>query len=252
MKYIIPSLVVLVAASLMTSLSADVIKITGDTADRALMVWENNPNFDGGVNSSTFRAGVAGTDAKDGKGRAIIFVFQLPANLASTNISSISFSATLASITSAGYFAFSGDLYALGVRSVNEVLKTDYYVGANDVSTGASLIQDDFVTSATSLGVVSTDASGNENLTSFVKAQLDAGKAGQYIFLRINPDYTTLPATIPAGYNFASADHSDGENLWPTLTITTSSIPEPSIVAMFIGITGFLLTCGSRFFCRVR
>lgn len=207
-----------------TQAAAALIEITGNTADRETYT---GPGWPGGLNGATVRVGAGGSAPH--LERAAVFVFQLPIDILAADITSVSFSNTLVSHAGTGW-TFSFDLYALDARASSTVLASDHYAGGNDTRSGVHLIQQDFATNASlANSVLSTDSAGSISLTSFIQAQLNAGKGGQYIFLRINPD--TSPTS--GGLNFATADNTTLNMVLPTLTIST--IPEPSAAAGLAG-----------------
>lgn len=200
------------------------VVITGDKADRETYT---GPGWAATDTATTLRVGAGGSAPH--LERAAVYVFQLPAGLAAADITDVSFSTTI--ITLAGTPTFNFDLYALNARSAKDVLTTDHYAGANDTRSGVTLIQKDFATKDVAAGLISISDAGKINLTSFVQSQLNAGKAGQYIFLRINANVSATSG----GLNLASADNTS-VMVPPTLTIsTTNNIPEPGALVMVIG-----------------
>ncbi|MFA6962838.1 MAG: hypothetical protein WC205_18930 [Opitutaceae bacterium] len=230
MKYLTISLLSLVCSSFTSTIaSAATVTVSGLTTDAGVTA---NLQLDGGSSSTTFRAGLT---TSSGFGRSGVWVFQLP-NISASDVQSVSFSVGLVSLTNSGSINFNSDLYAITATASNSVLGSYYYNGsAADTTSGVSLIQDNFTTTSTSTGAVSTSLAGDSALTSFVVSQLNAGNGGKFIFLRISADTDTL-TSVAAGYNFATADNiTDGVTL-PTLTITTTSIPEPSTYAIILGL----------------
>lgn len=241
MKYLTLGFFALACASLVSSpASADTITLSGLTSDAGVTA---NLQLDGGSAATTFRSGLT---TSSGFGRAGVWVFQLPTTLSASDIVSVSFSVGLVSISSTP--SFNADLYAITSSSSSSVLGSYYYNGSTaDTTSGVSLVQDNFATSSTATGTVSTSTVGTTALTSFVSAQLTAGNGGKYIFLRVSSDLDTLLSQA-TGYNFATADNTTSGVTLPTLTIiTTSSIPEPSTYAMILGLfaTG-LAVCSRR------
>lgn len=230
MKYLTLGFFALACASLVSSpASADTITLSGLTSDAGLTA---NLQLDGGSAATTFRAGLT---TSSGFGRAGIWVFQLPTDLSASDIVSVSFSVGLVSISSSP--SFNADLYAITASLNNNVQGSYYYNGsAADTTSGVSLIQDNFATSSTAAGMLSTSTDGSTALKSFVSAQIAAGNGGKYIFLRVSPDIDTLLSQA-TGYNFATANNITEGITLPTLTIiTSSSVPEPSTYAMILGL----------------
>jgi len=228
--------------------------ILGDPADNEVQTAGDNPTYTQGA--SFVKGGTTPTDPTLGDGfysgtytsgggfghysgsYEPIFVFQLPTLAAGAMFTTASFNATLTQITSGTATAptFNGDLYGLGARAAADVQARDYFVGATD--TGATLIQDNFVTPTTALGTLSTSSAA---LLSYLNVQYGGGaNAGKYVFVRINPDiqgqYNANPnagsATVP-GYAFASGNATSGQ---PSITFDSgpgvSAAPEPAQMEM--------------------
>lgn len=205
-----------------TAVAAD-ITIAGNTADRDVYTgagWPSN------VNSQTMRVGTGGL-APNPLERAAVFVFQLP-DIDAALITGASFSFDLVGRVGSGW-SFDFDLYALSARASADVLASDFYAGAADQRSGVFLIQDDIAGSTTPIGRVVTGNSADSSLTSFIQDQLNNGKAGQYIFLRLNADVAGLTS---GGINVASADNADAA-LRPVLVLQT--IPESGTTTLMIG-----------------
>lgn len=136
----------------------------------------------------------------------------------------------------AGTPDFNGDLYGLGRRASATVLAGDFYNGAFD--SGATLIQDDFLNPSSPVRTdpntgpfITTDTAGSAALVAYLNTQYAGGAgAGEYVFLRINPD-----ATGPQGnesYNVLTAN-AGGGNEKPLLTYTAAVVPEPASLVLF-------------------
>ena len=229
--------------------------ILGDPADNEVQTDSSNSTYTQGASfvkggstptDSTLGAGFYSGAYDNGSGGfghysgsyEPIFVFQLPTLAAGSVFTTASFNATLTQISSGNDTAptFNGDLYGLGARAAADVQASDYFVGATD--TGATLIQDNFVTPTTTLGTLSTSSAA---LLSYLNAQYGGGaNAGKYVFVRINPDiqgqYNADPnansATVP-GYAFASGNATSGQ---PSITFDSgsgvSAAPEPAQMEM--------------------
>jgi hypothetical protein len=144
-----------------------------------------------------------------------VIPFLLPAIPIGKELKEVSFSVNLES-PSATWGTLNCDLYGLDARSVATVLSTDFFVGDYDTDGSATAIQDDFIPNAAVVGTINSDAGGNANLKTFIQAQYDNGKAGEYIFLRINPDVAFV--TTYLRINVSSADVSTA-SFRPKMTI---------------------------------
>jgi hypothetical protein len=110
----------------------------------------------------------------------------------------------------------------LGYRSSSTVLVGDFFVGAYGTDgTDATAIQADFGISwapgesTSAAGVYSTNATGDTALVTYLNAQYTAGaQAGDYVFLRFNPD------TVQSTNNYWTIASGDSATP-PVLTITT-------------------------------
>jgi autotransporter-associated beta strand protein len=155
---------------------------------------------DGVVSATTatgLLAGGSGTPALD---RSAVFVFRLP------NLGAVANPFTTAKfqfhLSSKSGTPPNADLYGLGRRAGPTVLASDYY-GETTTSdpTDATLILNNFLTSTTGNGVVSTSATAFRN---YLNAQYASGAgAGQYVFLRLSSD---TPATGANRFNLTSAN----------------------------------------------
>jgi hypothetical protein len=167
--------------------------IYGETSDTEV-------RDDGVVSATTatgLLAGGSGTPALD---RSAVFVFRLP------NLGAVANPFTTAKfqfhLSSKSGTPPNADLYGLGRRAGPTVLASDYY-GETTTSdpTDATLILNNFLTSTTGNGVVSTSATAFRN---YLNAQYASGAgAGQYVFLRLSSD---TPATGANRFNLTSAN----------------------------------------------
>ena len=134
--------------------------------------------------------------------------------------------------------AYNIDLYGLGTRSASTVQLEDYYVGALD-STDATLIQDNFTpngASGTAGTLQATNTAASAALLAYVQAQYTDGGAGQYVFLRLSPDFTGTSSNS-TGFNYYMAEQT-GTNLDPLLKLNVT--PEPASLSLVLG-SGLLL-----------
>lgn len=216
MKSLLISLAVLTGIA-SHAYSDQTVTVIGDKADRPLMP----DGFDGSASGATMRTGFSWNQWRNG-----VLVFQLP-DISATDILNVTLSVYLDSLS--GTPTFGTDLYAIGVRPEKDVLATEGYAGSLDTSSGVVLLQSDFITPTDSVGRITTSADGSIDLTGYIISQLESGKAGQYLFLRLSPDIAVAPENI-VGYNIATADNTDLSKL-PEL-VFTYAIPEPSHVAL--------------------
>jgi hypothetical protein len=154
------------------------------------------------------------TSTADG---ALIMVFELPTLAAGETVDTASLDVFLYNIgnSPAGHV----DLYGLGYRSSSTVVAGDFYQGVFDGDgTDAWAIEDDFATLSTPEDWVTTAASVEDDLGSYIQAQYNAGAVGgDYIFLRLNPDVADVGSYH--FWEFATANHANK----PQLTIVTGS-----------------------------
>ena len=142
------------------------------------------------------------------------------------------------------------DLYGLGVRSLPDVLISDFYSGTSDL-TDATLLQQSILTSTTPIridpntGFVTTSAPGEAALAAYLNDALAGGaNTGKYAFLRFSYTLASAPPGDVA-YNILTVD-AGGSNERPLLTYTTNNVPEPSAWAGLILGFGLLLVSRRR------
>lgn len=194
--------------------AAATLVITGDTADRTTYT---GPGWPDGDAAELIRVGIGGEAPH--LERAAVFVFRLPDNLATRDVTDAAFSVGLVStIHASAMWSFNADLYAFGARTSPKVEPEDHFAGRQDHRRHVSLIQKRFASPDMIAPLdLSTNDEGNKQLAAFVRAQLEKGGAGKWIFLRLNPDVSPEAG----GFNFASADNQGRKLLRPTLVITT-------------------------------
>jgi hypothetical protein len=222
--------------------------IDGDAADAFTAGAITGVQDGNGVNAGdpvgnpgghTLKIGSVNVNA-DG-GRAPILIFQLP------NLGAVIDPFTTASLT-VGVGSVDNDvevnvdLYGLTrLGATPDIDFTgDYYLGPND-TTGATMLQDDFLTPASDHGsnanpvAGTTDVAGSAALLAFLNSQYNSGLgADQYIFLRLNVDGDMLESGVPAvtGYNVTTANDNDSSDppqphpLRPKIDYTTSVVTE--------------------------
>jgi hypothetical protein len=154
-------------------------------------------NSNGGVPSGP-SLGFDGTNARagssSGAGRNAVFPFLLPTLPAGDLIASTSLNLRIATITGGALTNYNGDLYAIGVGDT-ATFPLEYYAGPLD-TTDATLIMDNFTPVGTQGGTNSTtNASASATLGSYLQDLYSTGNAaGRYLYLRVSPDYASIPS----------------------------------------------------------
>ncbi len=224
------------------SAQAATLSATTDPADREIGIGNGDNNLLVGANLSwigdpEMRAGNNNPSFGRQNG-AIILVFELPAIPVGEEIVS-------ADLTSDVYRHFinnaNTDIYGVRSDASNAVVLGDY--GFGTIAGPGTLIQDDAYTPAMPQGVytsMSTDASGDAALATWLDAQYTAVGAGGYAFMRLQLD---AAATTALYYKVPSGNNTAGLNL-PTLSITTAPVPEPTTFGLLV--LGSLAIAGIR------
>jgi len=172
--------------------------------------------------------------------RVVILMFQLPVLAPGETVTNAVLN-TRFGITS-NTPLFNIDVYATRVAAGSPNIDNglDWGFGA---SPGGTLIQNDLVTPSTDLSsgdtLISTDATGNTNLSSYLNSNY---VAGSYVYLRLNPDVAQDSVAIggsDSGYRVFSADIFSGTRA-AQLELTTGVIPEPASVFVLAGVAGVL------------
>jgi len=202
-------------------------------------------NADNAINNTPALRTVTDVDelvkrgSNNANARNAVFVFQLPTLSLGEVFSGVSLSFTLmqnganliSGFSSAGGVAptYNLDLYGLGSRATSTVGTGDIYFGAAADGTDATLLQADLITSATTVGTVMFSGA---SLTTYLNAQYAAGAgAGQFIFLRLNPDDTAGgEATNNQNYRVSMANNGTGSSPYSRITpiINFTAVPEPA------------------------
>ncbi|NJL70294.1 MAG: PEP-CTERM sorting domain-containing protein [Candidatus Competibacteraceae bacterium] len=227
---------------LVHSVSAQtLIGLTEDARVRSNPATDPNPAtaFISSTTSETSQAGFGGSPTAF---NSAVLVFQLPTLGVGETFASaqLNFSAFKNSTP-----AFDADLYGLDRRASATVLGTDFFAGANDTRTFATLLQSSILTPSlgTSMTFLSTNTTGNTNLTTFLNTQYAGGAgAGQYVFLRFNIDTAIHENTINR-YEVATADNATA-SLRPSIDYI--SIPEPSTFVLLSVAFGTVLLLRKR------
>mgnify|MGYP000645704532 CR=1 FL=1 len=179
-------------------------------------VWLTRPvHYIGGLKQQ--EDGVEPKDLANYDGIGVI-PFLLPNIPSGYSVEDVSFSVNLES-PSAAWGVLNCDLYGIDARDTSDILETDFYAGDYQTDGTDTAIQDDFIPNEATAGIINSNASGNENLKTFIKAQYNNGKAGKYVFFRINPDAINITTYLRV--NVSSADHTTAANK-PSLKITFS------------------------------
>lgn len=178
------------------------------------------------INGSAIVLHVGVGSELNGNGRNAIFSFQLP-NFGSVSnpFTSASFEVNLDGVTNVDGFTFNADLYAFPPRPGFNlpVLGTPVYYESDAVDTtpGITLLQTDFITGGSSAtpGHWTTTANGSSNLLAYMNAQYANGSgAGEYVFLRLNPDADN--GSVVESYDITSTDAAEAANR-PRINFTT-------------------------------
>lgn len=165
--------------------------------------WDGQPQI---------RVGGVG-EGIDGAG---VFPFELPIIPGGKEILSVDFKVYLKKIDNKPQGGI--DLYGLAPKSNYWVTEDMYYQGVFGQDLKARPIQNNYVGSKHFGGEVKAIKSGREGLKSYINTVLENGsKAGDYIFLRMNPN--SKDVTDYNRWNFISAN-SDKNDKHPKLEIT--------------------------------
>ncbi len=186
----------------------------GTLTANAVDGWVARPqHFVGGLKEYNESKPADQLDNYDG---AAVIPFLLPAIPAGKTIKDVSFSVNLEK-QSASWGTLNCDLYGLNARAEATVLADDFFAGDYNADANAVGIQAKFIPNGTPVGRVETSAEAKSALIAFIKEQYNNGKAGQYVFFRINPDATNITTYLRV--DITSADNAD-LSLQPKLVIT--------------------------------
>lgn len=123
------------------------------------------------------------------------------------------------------------DLYGLPARAAPDVLATDYYQGSG-YDPNATLIQSNFLTASTVLGIQPFSDASQAALLSYLNAQYaDGAGAGQYVFLRFSPNADTISGWT--SWTVLSED-AGGADEKPSLSYTAGPVPEPATLSLLV------------------
>ena len=215
-----------------SALQADPIVVNANPADAETQeIIPVGTPFTGVANIAPKDApgGIAGTgralnyNDSQAQTRTLVIPFLLPDSLAGKTVDSASLNLRLAEINRSPNF--NCDVYGLRRIAAFDptVVHEDHFLGPLDNSN--TLLADDFVTSTSSPGdhVIS-----GPTLSDFLNAQLAAGAAGKYVFIRVNADLDGNNITEPqpgercVEYRFFTAN----SNVAPTPEADPAPKPE--------------------------
>jgi hypothetical protein len=230
-----------VAVLLSSALPAGAQTIVGSPRDRTT-IGDAAGNGLAIQDTASMRAGfsTSSPNPTTGGGRAPVFVFLLPNAVApGTVFTGADLDLFLISQVVPGGISYNLDLYGLGTRPASgagtPVTSGDYFAGPLD-ATDATLIQDNFVTTATPVGgFVPLSATGSANLLAYINTVLTGGAAANtQLLFRVNPD--VVFDSDPGGFEFQSGDASSPAANRPFLTLSTTPtsqvIPEPGTISL--------------------
>lgn len=221
--------------ALAASTQAATIAVTSFNADGILQ----------NVTASSTTEGEIGVGRLFSASRVVIYPFLLPTLPVGEVLSTVSLNVVFRS--RGGTPNFNVDLYAVGVNASNNIAQGGgafWGVGATPTTpVGSALVQNDFVTSTTTTGTLTTNAGASTNLVTYLNANY---VAGSYLFLRLNFDVAA--GTETGSYVFGANDFGGGTNttagsIPAVLTLTT--VPEPSSLGL-LGLGGLLMLRRSR------
>lgn len=214
------------ASNAATVVAATVVTTAGDARVRV----------DGNVASGSSSAVEVGSHGAATSNFRSVFVmpFLLPTLGAGESFANVSLSFTVDAIDNIPATQ-NADLYGLtriGVGS-DAAASGDFFEGALDASN--TLLQDNILTSTSSTGANSTNATGGANLTTFLNTQAASASAGDFVFLRLSTD--VVPSGGTQRFRIVTANSATPAQF---ATITYDIIPEPSSLAL-LGLGGLAL-----------
>jgi hypothetical protein len=174
---------------------------------------------------------IAGGGYEPGKQLSAIFPFQLPVLPIGKVVKEATFQLYLEGFNTQASITGVLNLFALPPRASDAVLIADGYAGAF-VGTNGTPIQENFATKTSSIGLITTNASGITELTKEIKKAYTDANAGKYIFLRISN--TDVNQTQFARIMFTTADGAltAGDNKrYPTLYLTLENAETSSVIS---------------------
>ena len=218
----------LIATLAVSAVSAQAVHvILGDGSDRQMfddgnLRWVGQPDHRVGRTND-------GSEIKDA---ISLYVFQLPTLNPGDNITSAHLDFDFV-ISSWSPPSSNLNLYGLGYRSTINFTVDDFFQGTfGSDSTDATPIQQDFAItwpagqSSTAVGTYGTDATGDQALVNYLKAQYTAGATGgDYVILRLNLE---TPQTSSNTFTVSSGDNA---TVPPVLTIALNgaTVSDPPV-----------------------
>lgn len=178
------------------------------------------------------------TTGASGTTVSAIFPFALPALAPGETITSATLRLTTFAQTTNLPVA-NADLYGLPYHAAPMASDAaNYYSGPNDPTPGVTKLEDDFLTPA--------DVDGNEvpfdsvDIASFVQSLYTAGaQPGDFALFRLSYDQP-VDTAVHNRYQIWASGATDSAQL-PTLSITTTSVPEPASLSLLaLGATTLL------------
>jgi hypothetical protein len=172
-------------------------------------------------------------------GACYVIPFQIPTLPAGQVFTSAAFQTQLYGLSGSPDPA---DLYGVRVSASPTVQTSDYYQGPLDSS--STLIQQDYLTSsspprtdATTGPFIETTTAGDAALVSYLNAiDLNGSAAGEYVFLRVSYDDSTIPVGNNA-YDLLT-EEAGGTYEKPELIYTSGAgVPEPTGLSV-LGLVG--------------
>lgn len=184
--------------------------ITGNGADVAL---KDTGGQDWNGNTAIRVGGTSGSDDA-----AAMLIFELPTLASGESVTSATLSVELLQIANTPNG--SADLYGLPYQSTTSINSSQYYEGAYGGDSNATGLQDNFITTASAIGTITTNGTGSANLVDYLNAQYAAGaNGGDYVIIRINSD--VINESSYSYYNIATANNTTAQK--PVLAFDTNT-----------------------------
>jgi dienelactone hydrolase len=195
------------------------VEIQRIDADPNTVPGDGNGTVLGEVSSATIEIGSTNGGSR---GTCGVFPFAIPAIApASLHTADLAFSTNPQFL---GGFKLPLDIYALDDRAAASATLGDYFLGVHD-STGAALLES--LANWTSPALVATSGVGRVALTQRLTSAIQAGHAGQFLTIRVNPLSVRIGGmngSFAAGSTVFSGDSSTPPVL---ILLLTSGAPKP-------------------------
>ena len=208
--------------------SLSVRLVPASTQDVEVQRVNADPNTVPGDGNGTELGGVSSTSIEIGstnggsRGTCGVFPFAIPAIApASLHTADLAFSTSSQLL---GGFKLPLDIYALDDRAAASATTGDYFLGVND-PTGAVLLES--LADWTPPTLIATSGLGRVALTQRLTSALQAGHAGQFLTIRVNPLSVRIGGingSFAAGSTVFSGDSSTPPVL---ILLLTSGAPNP-------------------------